>query len=48
MRAALREMTGEPDGASGTAIEDPSRETVQEYERLLATVREPEREPATV
>jgi DNA-binding SARP family transcriptional activator len=48
MRAALREMTGEPDGASDTAIEDPSRETVQEYERLLATVREPEREPATV
>ncbi len=48
MRAALREMTGEPDGASGTDVEDPSRETVQEYERLLATVREPEREPATV
>jgi DNA-binding SARP family transcriptional activator len=48
MRAALRDMTGEPDPASTPQIEDPSRETVQEYERLLATLRDHEREPATV
>ena len=48
MRAALRDMTGEPDLPSTPQIEDPSRETVQEYERLLATLRDHEREPATV
>jgi hypothetical protein len=48
MRAALRDMTDESDGSSSAQLEDPSRETVQEYQRLLATMRDPEREPATV
>ena len=48
MRAALRDMTDEPDASSNPQIEDPSRETVQEYERLLATLRDREREPAPV
>jgi DNA-binding SARP family transcriptional activator len=48
MREALRDGAAEPENSSTPQIEDPSRETIQEYERLLATLREPEREPATV
>jgi DNA-binding SARP family transcriptional activator len=45
MRHAL---TMELDDSSSLKIEDPSRETVQEYQRLLASLRDPEREPAAV
>jgi DNA-binding SARP family transcriptional activator/LysM repeat protein len=45
MRAA---MTMELEDSLSPQIEDPSRETVQEYELLLASLRDPAREPATV
>lgn len=48
MREALQDMTGEPDGSASPQLEDPSLETVHEYQRLLATLRDPEREPAPV
>ncbi len=48
MREVLRDMTAESEPASSPQIEDPSLETVQEYQRLLASLREHEREPATV
>ncbi len=48
MREVLRDMTAESEPASSPQIEDPTLETVQEYQRLLASLREHEREPATV
>jgi DNA-binding SARP family transcriptional activator len=48
MRAALRELASELDDAGGPQIADPSRETVQEYQRLLSGLHEPEREAAAV
>jgi nucleoid-associated protein YgaU/DNA-binding SARP family transcriptional activator len=48
MRECLRELSAEMGEADHTEIEEPSRETVQEYQRLLASLRDLEREPATV
>src|SRR5579859_1229101 len=46
MRQALRELSTDVDDADSGHVEDPSRETVEEYQRLLATVRAAEREAA--
>ena len=48
MRECLRELAAELGEADQSEIEEPSRETVQEYQRLLTSLRDPEREPATV
>ncbi|HTD79478.1 MAG TPA: bacterial transcriptional activator domain-containing protein, partial [Chloroflexota bacterium] len=49
MREALRELADEVDDQPGAQFQEASRETVQEYQRLLASLgeREREREPAT-
>jgi two-component SAPR family response regulator len=47
MREALRELADEVDDQPGVRFQDASRETVQEYQRLLASLGEREREPAT-
>ena len=47
MRQAFRDLS-ELDDSSTRQIEEPSHETIQEYQRLLATVRDREREPAAV
>jgi len=48
MRAALRALAAEVDDAGSSQIADPSRETLQEYQRLLASLQEGEREAAAV
>ncbi|MCA1647177.1 MAG: hypothetical protein LC797_17540, partial [Chloroflexi bacterium] len=48
MREALRGLAGELEEASDAQMADPSRETVDEYRRLLAGLRDSERAPATV
>jgi DNA-binding SARP family transcriptional activator len=49
MREALRGLAAELEDAAGaTALEEPGLETVQEYQRLLASLRDPEPEPAAV
>jgi DNA-binding SARP family transcriptional activator len=48
MRAALRDLAAEIDGDGTSQIEDPSRETLQEYQRLLAGLNELEPEAAAV
>jgi two-component SAPR family response regulator len=48
MRAALRELAGEVDDADAGALGSPSRETAQEYQRLLASIGDLEREAAAV
>jgi DNA-binding SARP family transcriptional activator len=48
MRAALRDLATELEHSSSPQIEEPSRETVHEYQRLLASLRDPERERAVV
>jgi DNA-binding SARP family transcriptional activator len=48
MRECLRELSAEMGEADHTEMEEPTRETVQEYQRLLASLRDLEREPATV
>jgi nucleoid-associated protein YgaU/two-component SAPR family response regulator len=47
MRAALRELAADVDDQPTSHAEDVSRETVQEYQRLLASLSERDREPAT-
>jgi DNA-binding SARP family transcriptional activator len=48
MREALHELALDSDGRPGTQEEDPSRETSQEYQRLLASLGDRAREPAAV
>jgi DNA-binding SARP family transcriptional activator/LysM repeat protein len=48
MRQTFRDLSTDPEDSSSPQIEEPSRETVQEYQRLLASLRDPEREPAAV
>jgi nucleoid-associated protein YgaU/DNA-binding SARP family transcriptional activator len=48
MRAALRDLAAEVEGTPTPQLEEPSSETVQEYQRLLAGVRDSERQPAVV
>ena len=48
MRAALRELAAEVEDTPTPQLEEPSSETVQEYQRLLASVRDSERQPAAV
>lgn len=48
MRQALRDLAAELDESSSPQVADPSRELVQEYQRLLADLRDAEREPAAV
>jgi len=43
LRAALRNLSAELDDPDSTQIEDPSRETQQEYHRLLDSLRERDR-----
>ena len=47
MREALRELADEVDDPSASPTQDVSRETVQEYQRLLASLGERDREPVT-
>ena len=49
MREALRELADEVNDQPGAQFQEASRETAQEYQRLLASLgeREREREPAT-
>jgi two-component SAPR family response regulator len=47
MRAALRELAADADDQPISHAEDVSRETIQEYQRLLASLSERDREPAT-
>ncbi|HLZ27855.1 MAG TPA: LysM peptidoglycan-binding domain-containing protein [Chloroflexota bacterium] len=47
-RAALRELAAEVDDDGGVPIDDPSRDTLQEYQRLLAGLQANEREAAAV
>ena len=47
-RAALRELAAEVDDDGGAQIDDPSRETLQEYQRLLAGLQPSEPEAAAV
>ncbi len=48
MRAALRNLAVEMDDSGNLHVEDPSRETLQEYRRLLDGLQEHQREPAAV
>jgi len=48
MRAALRELAAEVEDTPTPQLEEPSSETVQEYQRLLASVRDSQRQPAAV
>jgi two-component SAPR family response regulator len=48
MRAALRELADEVDEADSAAADEPSEETVREFQRLLASLRDGERAPAAV
>jgi DNA-binding SARP family transcriptional activator len=48
MREALRDLATDLDESSTPEMEDPSRETVQEYQRLLTSLRDPDRQPAAV
>jgi DNA-binding SARP family transcriptional activator len=48
MRAALRELAAEVDVAGSAQIADPSRETLQEYQRLLGGIQDRERKAAAV
>ena len=47
MRASLHELASEVDRQPGAQADDPSRETSREYERMLASLHDREREPAT-
>ena len=44
----LRDLAAEVEETPTPQVEEPSSETVQEYQRLLASVRDSERQPATV
>ena len=48
MRAALRVLAAEVEDTPNPQVEEPSGETVQEYQRLLASVRDSKRQPAAV
>ncbi|MGI9147427.1 MAG: LysM peptidoglycan-binding domain-containing protein [Chloroflexota bacterium] len=48
LRAALRYLAAEMDDAGSSQIENPSRETLQEYQRLLASLQDREREATAV
>jgi len=50
LRAALRQAAeaADVDDSASQQIEEPSRETVQEYQRLMAGLQEREREAAAV
>ena len=48
LRAVLRNLASDVDEAGGPHIEEPSRETVQEYQGLLAAMQERERQAAAV
>jgi DNA-binding SARP family transcriptional activator len=47
MRVALRELAADVDEPESSLLIGPGRETVQEYQRLLASLADQEREPAT-
>jgi DNA-binding SARP family transcriptional activator len=48
MREAFRDPSAVVDEEAGEQIDEPSRETLQEYQRLLAGLNDREREPAAV
>jgi DNA-binding SARP family transcriptional activator len=48
LRSALRDLAAEMDDAESGRIQDPSRETLLEYQRLLAGLQDPERRAAAV
>jgi two-component SAPR family response regulator len=48
MREALHDLAAEVDDQRGLQMEDPSRDTIQEYQRLLSSLGDREREPAAV
>jgi nucleoid-associated protein YgaU/DNA-binding SARP family transcriptional activator len=50
MREALRDLAADFDDSADGQLDEPSRETAQEYQRLLASLRtaEPDPEPAAV
>jgi DNA-binding SARP family transcriptional activator/nucleoid-associated protein YgaU len=48
MRAALRDLAAEVEDSPNPQLEEPGSETVQEYQRLLESVRDLERQPAAV
>jgi two-component SAPR family response regulator/nucleoid-associated protein YgaU len=48
MREALRDLAAEVDDDAGDDLPDANDETAQEYQRLLTSLRDREREPAAV
>jgi DNA-binding SARP family transcriptional activator len=48
MREALRDLAAELEDSTSPPVEEPSRETVDEYQRLLVNLRSPERAAAAV
>jgi hypothetical protein len=48
LRESLSELADEADSSDDSQLYEPSGEVLQEYERLLASLRERDREPAGV
>jgi DNA-binding SARP family transcriptional activator len=48
MREALRDLAGDVTESSGARLDEPSREMAQEFQRLLSSVHDAERERAAV
>jgi DNA-binding SARP family transcriptional activator len=48
MRAALHQLAGDGDGKVTAGMDEPSRDTMQEFKRLLAELDGAERQPAAV
>ena len=48
MREALHELAAEMDEADNAQLEEPSAEILEEYQRLLGSLGDSERQPAAV